>query len=239
MTLHTITTTTGAGGATVATTNGAAASSGRRRRLSLAAVAGSVAALAVFAAPAGGVDAAIVGDRQSPHVVAAASAALTSYEQLHTDPSPSSAARFQLQLIRTAELTAVEVGVDPAEMREAWLAADGPHQIALLTGLSLLGTDYRTRGDDPDEGFDCSGFTSWAWRAAGVELPRSSGDQISAADTRSQSTAMAGDLVQYPGHVMMYLGVGNVVVHSSTHDKGVELWALSTSRSYNYGDPTS
>lgn len=210
----------------------------RHRTGVLAALAGGLAGLALFATPIVA-EAAVEGDRQSPQVVVAASTALASYDELRSDPSPSRQESFELRLVRAAEVTAAEVGVDPAEMTAAWLAADVQHQVALLTGLSLLGTDYTTHGDDPGEGFDCSGFTSWAWRAAGVDLPRSSGDQISAAGSRSPSTAMAGDLVQYPGHVMMYLGVGDAVVHSSTHDKGVELWKLSERRTYNYGDPTA
>lgn len=215
-----------------------AAHRGRRLRQRTLAVAAGIAAMAAVVAPSGA-DAAISGDRQSPEVVAAAEAALSAHSQLEEQPTASNGERFAIRLARAADATAAELGIDPAEMRAAWTTADEAHQVALLTGLSLLGTDYTTRGDDPEEGFDCSGFTSWAWRAAGIDIPRSSGDQIAAADGRSRDTAMAGDLVQYPGHVMMYLGVGNAVVHSSTHDKGVELWALSTERSYRFGDPTS
>jgi hypothetical protein len=47
---------------------------------------------------------------------------------------------------------------------------------------------------------------------------------------------VAGDLVQYPGHVMMYLGVGEAIVHASNPANDVELSHVS--RSVRYGDPT-
>jgi hypothetical protein len=34
---------------------------------------------------------------------------------------------------------------------------------------------------------------------------------------------MAGDLVQFPGHVMMYLGVGDAIVHAVNRKDDVEL----------------
>ena len=38
---------------------------------------------------------------------------------------------------------------------------------------------------------------------------------------------MAGDLVQYPGHVMMYLGVGDAIVHAVNRADDVELDVVS------------
>ena len=37
-----------------------------------------------------------------------------------------------------------------------------------------IGTPYQYGGSSPDTGFDCSGFTMWAWSHAGVYLPHSS-----------------------------------------------------------------
>ena len=59
-------------------------------------------------------------------------------------------------------------------------------------------------------GFDCSGLTQWAWRQAGVELPRTAesqavGRQVSATELQP------GDLVVWDGHVAMYSGNGQMV----------------------------
>jgi hypothetical protein len=48
---------------------------------------------------------------------------------------------------------------------------------------------------------------------------------------------MAGDLAQYPGHVMLYLGVPGTIVHASNPESDVELWLLGD-RSVNFGDPS-
>ena len=47
---------------------------------------------------------------------------------------------------------------------------------------------------------------------------------------------MAGDLLQYPGHVMMYLGVPGTMVHSPYTGRRVEVDNIPH-RSVRYGNP--
>ena len=58
--------------------------------------------------------------------------------------------------------------------------------------------------------------------------------------TRSIRTK-AGDLAQYPGHVMMYLGVGEAVIHSVMTGRTVELDTISERQAsrVRFGDPTA
>ena len=51
-------------------------------------------------------------------------------------------------------------------------------------------------------------------------------------------TAQAGDLVQYPGHVMIWLGVDRAIVHAPYSGRTVEVDSFSTRRNVRYGDPT-
>ena len=140
----------------------------------------------------------------------------------------------------TAAATAGEMGVSQLQMAAAWLATDDVHQTALLTALTQLGVEYRSATSEPGVGFDCSGLMYYAWSEAGFELARQSGSQISDAEAREMDTAKAGDLAQYPGHVMMYLGVPRAFVHSSNPQNDVELWLASEDRAQGlrYGDPT-
>src|SRR3989442_1051756 len=47
----------------------------------------------------------------------------------------------------------------------------------LMRAIGLVGTRYHYGGDDPDDGFDCSGLVGFVFHdAAGVELPRSAAD---------------------------------------------------------------
>jgi cell wall-associated NlpC family hydrolase len=185
---------------------------------------------------------AIPGDRQSQAVAQLAEEALA---ELGSPPvngwaaaGRATNARFRELVAETAAVTAEQFGTNLREMQLAWLAADQQHQVALLTALTQLGAPYSSMSSDPEVGFDCSGLTSFAWRSAGLEIPRPSGDQIAAAADRTAETAMAGDLVQYPGHVMLSLGIPGAVVHSSNHENDVELWMASEGRSLTYGDPT-
>ena len=109
---------------------------------------------------------------------------------------------------------------------------------ALAAALSQLGVAYRRNTSKPGVGFDCSGLTSYAWAQAGFDLARQSTAQIRAAAPRDLETAMAGDLVQYPGHVMMYLGVDRAVVHAVMPGRPVEVDVVKARRNLKFGDPT-
>ena len=81
---------------------------------------------------------------------------------------------------------------------------------AVRAALSVQGTPYVWGGTSTD-GFDCSGFTQWAYQQAGVDLPRLAQDQDTAGVAVSQSDLMPGDLAVWSGHVAMYVGNGQYV----------------------------
>lgn len=141
---------------------------------------------------------------------------------------------------RVASDVAARLDLDAAHLEAVWASADNDHQIALMAALSQLGAPYRRRSSDPEKGFDCSGLTSFAWRHAGHDLPRSSTAQWRAGDERTPATAQAGDLLRYPGHVMMWLGVGRAIVHSPEPGGVVEVAILSerSFRRSKFFDPT-
>ncbi|HET7801091.1 MAG TPA: NlpC/P60 family protein, partial [Humibacillus xanthopallidus] len=76
---------------------------------------------------------------------------------------------------------------------------------------SMFGVAYVYGGSTPG-GFDCSGFTSWVYRQAGISIPRTASAQQAAA-TRV-SSPRAGDLVffGYPAyHVGIYVSPGTMI----------------------------
>lgn len=81
---------------------------------------------------------------------------------------------------------------------------------AVRSALSQRGVPYVWGGTTPD-GFDCSGFTQWAYRQAGVELPRLAQDQDTAGYPVSQADLQPGDLAVWSGHVAMYIGNGQLI----------------------------
>ncbi|MFC0315744.1 C40 family peptidase [Gordonia phosphorivorans] len=81
---------------------------------------------------------------------------------------------------------------------------------AVRAALSQRGVPY-VWGGTTTAGFDCSGFTQWAYRQAGLELPRLAQDQDTAGFQVSQSQLQPGDLAVWSGHVAMYIGNGQMV----------------------------
>lgn len=198
----------------------------------LAGLAVAVAAICWVAGPA---DADIVGDRQSPAVVTNAFWTLAAADTFAASGKPGDFVAYVEARNRTADSVAAEIGLDPLAVRDAWARADLPHQTAVMAALAELGKPYRYASSDPAVGFDCSGLTAYAWSRAGVDIANQSSAQINAAGPRERGTAMAGDIVQYPGHVMLYLGVGDAIVHAVNQEHDVELDVVR--RDVRFGNP--
>ncbi|AWB81351.1 glycoside hydrolase [Corynebacterium yudongzhengii] len=82
-------------------------------------------------------------------------------------------------------------------------------QRAVDAALTQLGRPY-VWGGTGENGFDCSGLTQWAYRQAGVEIPRTA-DQQAVGTQVSAEELQPGDLAVWDGHVAMYIGDGQMV----------------------------
>lgn len=92
--------------------------------------------------------------------------------------------------------------------------------------LAQLGQPYRWGGDAPG-GFDCSGLTCWAYRQAGVAIPKRAYDQFMGGQEIPDSCLQPGDLlffmpsdVMASMHVGVYVGEG-LMVHAPGTGKPV------------------
>ena len=90
-------------------------------------------------------------------------------------------------------------------------------QIAIDTAMAQRGKSYVWAASGPGS-FDCSGLTSYAYRAAGISLPHSSRMQSQMGQPVSRDQLQPGDLVFFyspVSHVGIYIGNGQMV-HAPT-----------------------
>ena len=211
-----------------------------RRRLAAAFAAVALAGPGAALAPFVGTAAAAGVESSSPFVAASATSALDALAAYEVTHDPVAYVDFLRGRDATAQIAAAELGIDPETMRVAWLRTEPIKQRALLAALTQLGVPYRSMASIEGVGFDCSGLTSFAWARAGHPIERPSRGQINAARRVNREEAQAGDLVYYPGHVSMYLGVGDAIVHSPNSGNEVEITFMSPRKinSIVFGDPT-
>lgn len=115
------------------------------------------------------------------------------------------------------------------------VAVESPDRIgnaAATAALRMIGAPYRYGGASA-AGFDCSGLVQFAYRAAGVELPRTTESQLATADEIDISDRRTGDLLFFRieskiSHVAIYVGDGEFV-HAPSTGKSVGLATLGDS----------
>lgn len=178
------------------------------------------------------VPAEVPGDPHSPATAMYATSAMEALRSGRQDEF----AQFRTD---AATAAAKDLGIDATALVSAFAGADADHQIAVLSALSQLGVQYRSASSEAGVAFDCSGLTRYAWGQAGVELARQSGSQIDQSAPLDASQAQPGDLIYYPGHVSMYLGVDGALVHAANQALDVELAFVPGSRSVTFADPDS
>jgi cell wall-associated NlpC family hydrolase len=106
----------------------------------------------------------------------------------------------------------------------AGLSACTPQLTAVEAARDQIGQPYVSGGESRNEGgFDCSGLTYYAWKQAGVTLPRSSSAQYNWATKIKKADLKPGDFVFYASgssvsHVAIYAGNGKII---QAHKPGV------------------
>ena len=97
-------------------------------------------------------------------------------------------------------------------------------QTIVAAAESAVGSPYVSGGTDPS-GFDCSGLTTWAFKRAGIRLPRTSFDQYQVGRAVQPSDIKPGDLVFWstdgPGASHVGIAVAANRAISATSSGGV------------------
>lgn len=122
-----------------------------------------------------------------------------------------------------SDAVAKRMNIDADRLDKAWSRSSRSHQIAVLVALTQLGVRYVEGEEDPYRQVDCSGLLWYAWRAAGVDMPRQAVSQLDKRMRIDAKDAVAGDVVGYGTHVHIYLGVDYAMVHAPFSGKMVKL----------------
>lgn len=81
---------------------------------------------------------------------------------------------------------------------------------AVRHALTQLGVPYQWGGTAAGVGLDCSGLTQWAYREAGLNIPRLAQEQDVGAAV-APGALRPGDLAVWDGHVAMVVGHGTMI----------------------------
>lgn len=123
------------------------------------------------------------------------------------------------QALVTASLKQVEeIRKSAPKMNLSRGAAPISNNNVIAYATNYLGTPYKWGGTSPNGGFDCSGFTQYVYGHFGVNLGRTTYDQINNGAAVARSDLQPGDLVFFgsssnPSHMGIYLG-NNTYIHA-------------------------
>ena len=114
----------------------------------------------------------------------------------------------------------------------------GQAGVAVRFAYNAIGTPY-VWGGETASGYDCSGLTLAAWKAAGKNLPHNAAMQWNQVAKIGRGDLKPGDLVFYSGldHVGIYVG-GNQIIHAPTFGESVQLASVDIMPPYGYGRVT-
>ncbi len=107
-------------------------------------------------------------------------------------------------------------------------------QLMTKIAYSTIGRPYKWGGNNPQQGFDCSGLMSYVHKnALGLNIPRTAAKQRDNSRTISYSQLQAGDMLFFKtgknsNHVGIYVG-NRKFVHAATGSKQVKVASMDSS----------
>lgn len=146
--------------------------------------------------------------------------------QARRDLTPTGRPNLEtLRKMRLAFATTIERRMSSTAHSAAPAATTAALGTAIAAAQSANGTPYRY-GGTTTAGFDCSGLMVWAFKQAGVDLPRTSFDQFEIGTDVAKADIQAGDLVFFSsaGAGASHVGIatGPTTVISATNSGVME-----------------
>jgi cell wall-associated NlpC family hydrolase len=147
---------------------------------------------------------------------------------------PKTRTRSTTLVLCTLVCLSVPVGAkaQAAKPFETWSnSAAAMRDSVVQMARAQIGKRYRTGGQSPEKGFDCSGLIKYVMTALNVKLPRTAKQQAAQglAIVRDTSRLLPGDLLTFGkgkkgsvSHIGIYVGEGRYVHASSVAGRVIE-----------------
>ena len=203
----------------------------RRRQSLLATVLVAIAiVIGVVAAPGSRADAVPVSERTATWIATTARRTALDLRAVRDLPPAERRGIARRQINELADVVAFLLDADADALRQVWFDAPTDRQIAVFSALSQVGVPYRINADAPFIALDCSALTRFAWAQAGLDIERGSQQQYDRAQRIGRDEVQPGDFVWYPGHIMMSLGLPELIVHARSGERSVEVHRIDSTR---------
>ena len=104
----------------------------------------------------------------------------------------------------------------------------------MKVAYSTVGTPYKWGGNNPQQGFDCSGLMKYVYKnALGVNIPRTAAKQRDRSRTVNYAQLQPGDMLFFKtgrnsNHVGIYVG-NRKFVHAASGSKNVKIASMDSS----------
>lgn len=163
---------------------------------------------------------------------AAAAAAEEAARQAAAQQEAERQAQIQAQQVQQAQVAAA-AGAG-AGISQGTVVTDGN---GTATGANIVAIArswvgngiYAYGGSDPATGTDCSGFTQYVYRMAGININRVAAAQAS--NGVRTDNPQPGDLVLWTGHAGIYAGNGNVIQAMNPY-QGIQETSVASTRAH-------
>ncbi len=105
------------------------------------------------------------------------------------------------------------------------------HQL-IATAKSQLGVPYKYATSNPNESFDCSGFTSYVYGTFELPHSRSSKDYGQLGEQVTLETCLPGDCILFSGTAPGSKTIGHVGIVISNDENGIQFIHCSSSKNH-------
>ncbi len=150
---------------------------------------------------------------------------MTSYQGTHEKPRTTDSCRLPRAAVAAMAAAAAAPAVLAVAGAAPAAASSLPKRLEAFDAARTRAGDPYVYGDAGPSAFDCSGLVQWAYRQAGISLPRDTFEMLAAVASGlliPESTPRKGDLAFFgTGHVELFVRPGHTF---GAQQSGTPVW---------------